>query len=119
MLDVSIRLGVLNLLEKMKRERGMAFLYITHDIATARYVAEEIAVMYAGRIVEWGDTGAVIDAPQHPYTQLLLSAVPDPERRFHGEASQLQSDLVARARDAARVAGGVRQVAGNHFVRAA
>jgi peptide/nickel transport system ATP-binding protein len=118
MLDVSIRLGVLNLLEKMKRERGMAFLYITHDIATARYVAEEIAVMYAGRIVEWGDTGAVIDSPQHPYTQLLLSAVPDPERPFHGEASQLQSDLVAQARDAARATGGVRQIAGNHFVRA-
>jgi len=110
---------VLNLLERMKRERGMAFLYITHDIATARYVAEEIAVMYAGRIVEWGDTGAVIDSPQHPYTQLLLSAVPDPERPFHGEASQLQSDLVAQARDAARATGGVRQIAGNHFVRAA
>jgi peptide/nickel transport system ATP-binding protein len=119
MLDVSIRLGVLNLLERMKRERGMAFLYITHDIATARYVAEEIAVMYAGRIVEWGDTGAVIDAPQHPYTQLLLSAVPDPERPFQGEASQLQADLVAQARDAARMTGGVRQIAGNHFVRAA
>ena len=119
MLDVSIRLGVLNLLERMKRERGMAFLYITHDIATARYVAEEVAVMYAGRIVEWGDTGAVIDSPQHPYTQLLLSAVPDPERPFQGEASQLQSDLVAQARDAARATGGVRQIAGNHFVRAA
>ncbi|OWJ62099.1 ABC transporter ATP-binding protein [Inquilinus limosus] len=119
MLDVSIRLGVLNLLEKMKRERGMAFLYITHDIATARYVAEEIAVMYAGRIVEWGDTGAVIDSPQHPYTQLLLSAVPDPERPFDGEASQLQAELVAQARDAARTPGGVRQIAGNHFVRAA
>ncbi|MGL4962511.1 MAG: ABC transporter ATP-binding protein [Inquilinus sp.] len=119
MLDVSIRLGVLNLLERMKRERGMAFLYITHDIATARYVAEEIAVMYAGRIVEWGDTGAVIDSPQHPYTQLLLSAVPDPERPFQGEASRLQSDLVAQARDAARATGGVRQIAGNHFVRAA
>ncbi|KGM35363.1 ATP-binding cassette domain-containing protein [Inquilinus limosus] len=119
MLDVSIRLGVLNLLERMKRERGIAFLYITHDIATARYVAEEIAVMYAGRIVEWGDTGAVIDSPQHPYTQLLLSAVPDPERPFHGEASQLQADLVAQARDAARMTGGVRQIADNHFVRAA
>jgi len=97
----------------------MAFLYITHDIATARYVAEEIAVMYAGRIVEWGDTGAVIDSPQHPYTQLLLSAVPDPERPFDGEASQLQADLVAQARDAARATGGVRQIADNHFVRAA
>jgi peptide/nickel transport system ATP-binding protein len=119
MLDVSIRLGVLNLLERMKRERGMAFLYITHDIATARYVAEEIAVMYAGRIVEWGDTGAVVDAPQHPYTRLLLSAVPDPERPFQGDASRLDAGLVAQARDAARLTGGIRQVAGNHFVRAA
>ena len=119
MLDVSIRLGVLNLLERMKRERNMAFLYITHDIATARYVAEEIAVMYAGRIVEWGNTGAVIDAPQHPYTQLLLSAVPDPERPFDGDASRLDGSLVTRARDAARAQAAIRQVAHNHFVRAA
>ncbi|NUS66920.1 MAG: ABC transporter ATP-binding protein, partial [Ensifer adhaerens] len=82
MLDVSVRLGVLNLLSEMKREMNLGLLYITHDIATARYVAEDIAVMYAGQIVEWGNTGKVIDNPAHPYTKLLLSAVPDPDIRF-------------------------------------
>ena len=82
MLDVSVRLGILNLLNDMKRQLGLAVLYITHDIATARYVAEDIMVMYAGQIVEWGETESVLGNPQHPYTRLLLSAVPDPDRRF-------------------------------------
>lgn len=76
MLDVSIRAGVLNLLEEMKHENDMAMMYITHDIATARYLAEDIAVMYVGHMVEWGDTEEVIHHPQHPYTKLLISAVP-------------------------------------------
>ncbi len=78
MLDVSIRLGVLNLMLELKRERGLAFLYITHDIASARYVADEILVMYAGQIVERGPTDEVLQNPLHPYTRLLLSAVPNP-----------------------------------------
>ncbi|KII76805.1 ABC transporter ATP-binding protein [Vibrio renipiscarius] len=83
MLDVSIRAGVLNLMEEMKRERQMALLYITHDIATARYIAEDLAVMYVGHMVEWGDVDEIIHAPQHPYTQLLVSAVPDPSKSIH------------------------------------
>jgi peptide/nickel transport system ATP-binding protein len=78
MLDVSIRLGILNLMLELKRERGIAFLYITHDIASARYVADEVLVMYAGQIVERGATDDVLQSPMHPYTKLLLSAVPDP-----------------------------------------
>ncbi|PWK76769.1 ABC transporter ATP-binding protein [Aminobacter sp. AP02] len=100
MLDVSVRLGVLNLLNEMKTTRNLGMLYITHDIATARYVAEDIAVMYSGQIVEWGDCGSVIDNPQHPYTRLLLSAVPDPERRFSDASSRLdpkEADAVRRA----------------------
>ncbi len=77
MLDVSIRAGVLNLMEEMKFEKQMSLLYITHDIATARYIAEDLSVMYVGHMVEWGDTDDVIANPQHPYTQLLVSAVPD------------------------------------------
>jgi len=76
MLDVSIRAGVLNLMEEMKFEKQMSLLYITHDIATARYIAEDLAVMYVGHMVEWGDTEEIIHDPQHPYTQLLVSAVP-------------------------------------------
>lgn len=77
MLDVSIRRSVLDLMRRLKQQRGISFLYITHDIATAHYIAEDIAVMFAGQIVEYGPSRAVIGNPQHPYTQLLLSAVPD------------------------------------------
>jgi peptide/nickel transport system ATP-binding protein len=79
MLDVSIRIGILNLILQLKRELGIAFLYITHDIASARYVADEVLVMYRGRIVEQGPTDAVLLSPEHAYTKLLLSAVPNPE----------------------------------------
>jgi peptide/nickel transport system ATP-binding protein len=79
MLDVSIRIGILNLILQLKRELRIAFLYITHDIASARYVADEVLVMYLGRIVEQGPTDAVLHDPQHAYTKLLLSAVPNPE----------------------------------------
>jgi peptide/nickel transport system ATP-binding protein len=83
MLDVSIRAGVLNLMEEMKFEKKMALLYITHDIATARYIAEDLAVMYVGHMVEWGDCEEIIHQPQHPYTRLLVSAVPDPAKSIH------------------------------------
>lgn len=83
MLDVSIRAGVLNLMEEMKFEKKMSLLYITHDIATARYIAEDLAVMYVGHMVEWGDTEEIIHDPQHPYTKLLVSAVPDPSKSIH------------------------------------
>ena len=80
MLDVSIRLGVLNLLGDLRDADQLAILYITHDIASARYLADTIVVMYAGRVVESGPAMAVTDQPAHPYTQLLLSAAPDPDR---------------------------------------
>jgi peptide/nickel transport system ATP-binding protein len=79
MLDVSIRIGVLNLMARLCEEEGISFLYITHDIASARYVAHRIIVMYAGRLVESGPTEEVLHNPVHPYTRLLLSAVPDPK----------------------------------------
>jgi peptide/nickel transport system ATP-binding protein len=80
MLDVSIRLGVLNLLADLRDREHLAILYITHDIASARYLADTIVVMYAGQAVESGPAVQVTDSPAHPYTQLLLSAAPDPER---------------------------------------
>jgi peptide/nickel transport system ATP-binding protein len=78
MLDVSIRIGILNLMLKLKEEHELAFLYVTHDLASARYVADEILVMYAGQIVERGPIEEVLADPLHPYTRLLLAAVPDP-----------------------------------------
>jgi peptide/nickel transport system ATP-binding protein len=118
MLDVSVRLGILNLLNDMKRRLGLAVLYITHDIATARYVAEEIMVMYAGQIVEWGETESVLGNPRHPYTRLLLSAVPDPERRFAAArfADEFGRTDVIR-RQSAIAQPEVREVAPNHFIR--
>ena len=75
MLDGSIRIGILNLMLKLKEEQRLAFLYVTHDLASARYVADDILVMYAGQIVEQGPVEQVLADPLHPYTQLLLSAV--------------------------------------------
>jgi len=80
MLDVSIRLEVLNLMARLQREDNLAVLYITHDLATARHFSDEILVMYRGRIVERGPADDVILNPQHPYSKLLALAAPDPER---------------------------------------
>ena len=79
MLDVSIRIGLLNLMSQLRDEQGVSILYITHDIASARYVADRLIVMYAGQIAEQAPVEEVLARPWHPYTQLLLSAVPDPK----------------------------------------
>jgi peptide/nickel transport system ATP-binding protein len=78
MLDVSIRIGLLNLMAQLRESEGVSVLYITHDLASARYVADRLIVMYAGQIAEAGPVEEVLTNPKHPYTQLLLSAVPDP-----------------------------------------
>jgi peptide/nickel transport system ATP-binding protein len=82
MLDVSIRLGVLNLLASLQREEDLGVLYITHDLATARHFADDILVMYRGRVVERGPADDVILRPRHDYTKTLAAAAPDPERRL-------------------------------------
>jgi peptide/nickel transport system ATP-binding protein len=84
MLDVSIRLGVLNLLRDLKERLHLAILYITHDIASARYFADETMVMYAGRMVESGDSETITQRPAHPYTRLLIDSAPDPDRLLPG-----------------------------------
>jgi peptide/nickel transport system ATP-binding protein len=81
MLDVSIRIDVLNLLSELRREKGVAILYITHDIASARYISDRMAVMYKGSMVELGETEQVVLSPQHDYTKTLIAAAPDPGRR--------------------------------------
>jgi peptide/nickel transport system ATP-binding protein len=93
MLDVSIRLDVLNLLLRLKEEDGQAFFFITHDIASARYFAEETLVMYAGQMVEGGPTEEVIQHPQHPYSQLLIAAAPDPATMGHRQGVKAVVDL--------------------------
>ncbi len=91
MLDVSIRLSILNLLAELTRREHLALLYITHDIASARYFADRLYVMYAGRIVEGGSAEDVTQSPAHPYTQLLLSAAPNPDRAGGGDPAVLNS----------------------------
>ncbi|HEX9034683.1 MAG TPA: ABC transporter ATP-binding protein, partial [Streptosporangiaceae bacterium] len=83
MLDVSVRAGVLSLLDSLRRNADMAILMITHDLSTAAHFADRIAVMYLGRIVEQGAAADVVRDPQHPYTKALLSVVPkrDPRDR--------------------------------------
>jgi oligopeptide/dipeptide ABC transporter ATP-binding protein len=78
MLDVSIRVSILNLMADLRERENVSILYITHDLASARYVADRIIVLYAGHVVEIGATEELLAAPRHPYTELLLSAVPDP-----------------------------------------
>ena len=79
MLDMSVRAKILGLLDELRRDLGLTFVYITHDLASARFFANRIAIMYLGKIVETGPTAEIFDHPRHPYTQALLRAVPDPD----------------------------------------
>ncbi len=101
MLDVSIRIGILNLMLRLKEERDLAFLYITHDLASARYIADDILVMYAGQVVESGPIEDVLSAPLHPYTRLLLSAAPDPTTNLHAKRIEVRKGRASAAVDPA------------------
>jgi peptide/nickel transport system ATP-binding protein len=107
MLDVSIRLEILNLLDRLKQERDLALLYVTHDLATARHFASEIMVMYRGQVVERGPSDAVILQPAHPYTQLLASAAPD-RTRSRAEVVAARAERLAQG---PRRAGELRETA--------
>ncbi|MFJ6547677.1 dipeptide ABC transporter ATP-binding protein [Microbacterium sp. NPDC091676] len=78
-LDVSIQAGVINLLDELKTKLGLSYLFVAHDLSVVRHIADRVAVMYLGEFVEHGDVDQVFDAPQHPYTKALLSAIPVPD----------------------------------------
>jgi peptide/nickel transport system ATP-binding protein len=101
MLDVSIRIGILNLMTRLKQEHDIAFLFVTHDLASARYIADDVLVMYAGQIVESGPIEEVLAAPLHPYTRLLLAAVPDPAKRLQADHIEERKGLAGAAVDPA------------------
>jgi peptide/nickel transport system ATP-binding protein len=94
-LDVSIRAGVINLLMKLRNELSLSYLFVAHDLSVVRVIANRVAVMYLGKIVEIGDVDSVYDRPSHPYTQALLSAVPipDPRKERERERILLKGDL--------------------------
>src|SRR6266568_4785311 len=79
MLDASVRISILRLLGQLQKKLGLSFLYVTHDLATARHFADRVGIMYAGRLAESGPIGSVLAEPLHPYTQALMEAIPDPD----------------------------------------
>jgi peptide/nickel transport system ATP-binding protein len=103
MLDVSIRLEMLSLLDDLRKRFRLALLYITHDIASARYFADEVLVMYAGEVVERGPAEELTQQPAHPYTQLLVSSAPDPDNL--GSALRDSARRAKAAQAAAEAAG--------------
>jgi peptide/nickel transport system ATP-binding protein len=98
-LDVSIQAGVINLLEELKNTLGLSYLFVAHDLAVVRHLADRVAVMYLGRIAEIGTVENVYDHPAHPYTQALLSAIPlpDPEMERTRKRILLEGDLPSPA----------------------
>lgn len=92
-LDVSVQGQLLDLLSTIKRERGLSMVFVSHDLSVIRHVADRVAVMYLGRIVEVGETAALFDAPKHPYTEALLSAVPDPDPRVEYDRIVLEGEI--------------------------
>ncbi len=86
MLDVSVRVGILELLKELQSKHGMSFLYITHDLSTARYVGHVISILYLGKIMESGNISDVLSQPMHPYTQALLDSISEPNpNNLHSE----------------------------------
>ena len=93
MLDVSIRIGIMNLMSELAERLGVSYLYITHDLAVARYMCTRIAVMYLGKIVEMAETEELLKHPRHPYTKALLSAAPVPDPTYERRPPEIKGGV--------------------------
>lgn len=107
MVDASLRMSIVNLFNKLSSELGMSVLYITHDLATAYYVCDRIAIMFRGHIVEMGTVEEVLMNPRHPYTQLLRESIPeaDPARRWRGRVNLNETEQEEYLRQGCKFAG--------------
>ena len=103
MLDMSVRAKILQLMLDLKREFGLTYLYITHDLATAKFFCDRIAILYLGRIVEIGPAEAIYEDPKHPYTKALLRAIPEPDPLRSVPRDLPRGEVPDAARAAARV----------------
>lgn len=110
-LDVSIQAQVVNLLKDEQRKRGLTYLFIAHDLSMVKYVSDRIGVMYRGRIVELGNADELYANPQHPYTQSLLSAIPNPDPDTERNRSRIPYDKKEVAHDASMI-----EVSSGHYV---
>ncbi len=93
MIDVSLRTTLIDLMLDLRKELGLTYLFITHDLAVAKYISDRIAIMYLGKIIELGEKGTLFANPLHPYTQALLSAIPVPDPERKRETTELKGEV--------------------------
>lgn len=113
-LDVSIQAQIINLLEKLQADQGLTYLFIAHDLSMVKYFSDRIGMMYHGRLVELAEAQALYDHPQHPYTQSLLSAIPQPDPDYERDRQRLIFDKSSYQAD-----GQMLEYAPGHYVQTA
>lgn len=113
-LDVSIQAQIINLLEKLQADQGLTYLFIAHDLSMVKYFSDRIGMMYHGRLVELAEAQALYDHPQHPYTQSLLSAIPQPDPDYERDRQRLIFDESSYQAD-----GQMLEYAPGHYVQTA